>query len=214
MISKQLKSIFVHIPKTGGQSVEDLFLRLHGLTWETRAPLLLRFNPDPSLGPERLAHLTANEYLAFNYVDETDFRSFFKFSFVRNPWSRLVSDYSYRQSSRFFSFKEFVTNRLPKRDSYSDSYRHIMPQCEFLYDSNGQQMVDFIGKTENIEDDFSVVCERLGLSKLTLPHINSSGDKKHYSTYYDDELIELVGNIYAEDVKRFNYTFDQRSNQL
>jgi hypothetical protein len=209
MISDKYKSVFVHIPKTGGQSVEDLFLRLHGLTWETRAPLLLRFNPDPSSGPERLAHLTANEYLAFNYLDKTDFQSYFKFSFVRNPWSRLVSDYRYRQEPGFFSFREFVTKRLPERDSYSDSYRHIMPQCDFLYDTNGRQLVDFIGKTENIAEDFSVVAEKLRLPEISLPHLNSSGDKRHYSTYYDYELVELVGNLYAEDVKRFNYTFNQ-----
>lgn len=210
MISRKFKFVFVHIPKTGGQSIEDLFLRLHGLTWETRAPLLLRFNPNPSMGPERLAHLTANEYRAFGYLNEPDFRSFFKFSFVRNPWSRLVSDYHYRQLSGQYSFKEFVLERLPERDNYSDSYRHIMPQSEFLYDSNDRLLVDFIGKTENMNEDFTVVCKRLGLPDLPLPHINSSGIRNHYSTYYDDALVERVGEIYAEDIGKFNYTFDRQ----
>src|SRR5437764_11835271 len=95
MISHKYRTIFVHIPKTGGQSVENVFLTLHGLTWETREPLLLRPNSDRNLGPSQLAHLRAKEYVACGHIDQENFDSYFKFAFVRNPWERIVSGYHY-----------------------------------------------------------------------------------------------------------------------
>lgn len=62
MISHEHKTVFIHVPKVAGQSVELAFLRQLGMTWEERAPLVLRHNPDPAKGPERLAHLLAREY--------------------------------------------------------------------------------------------------------------------------------------------------------
>ena len=63
MISHRHQCVFVHVPKTAGISIEHVFLAQYGLTWDERAPLLLRFNPDPALGPERLGHLTATDEL-------------------------------------------------------------------------------------------------------------------------------------------------------
>src|SRR5687768_14243923 len=62
VICREYRCLFVHVPKTAGMSIEHVFLRLVGLTWETRAPLLLGGNDDPRLGPPRLEHLKASEY--------------------------------------------------------------------------------------------------------------------------------------------------------
>ena len=40
-----------------------------------------------------------------------------------------------------------------------------------------------------------------------LPKKNGSPRKKNYIDYYDDELIEFVSRIYADDLKFFNYKF-------
>jgi hypothetical protein len=58
MISHKRKCVFVHIPKCAGQSIESVFVNDAGLTWEDRAPLLLRPNANNRVGLPFLAHLT------------------------------------------------------------------------------------------------------------------------------------------------------------
>jgi len=227
MISKKYKCIFVHIPKTAGQSIEHFFLNLHGLTWETRTSLLLKYNPDKAKGPERLAHLTASEYVSCGHIHENDFNSYLKFSFVRNPWARLVSEYNYRKHNKLSSFRDFVLNGLPQQNSYTDTFRHIMPQYKFLYDDAGRQLIDFVGKFETLQKDFNFVCNKLNIEPSTLARVNSSSHKGshlqklkklinlektskkiNYMKYYNKETRNFVKKIYTKDISIFGYEFD------
>lgn len=229
MISEKYRCIFIHVPKTAGQSVEQFFLELAGLSWDNRAPLLLRYNPDPNRGPQSLAHLTAAEYVDCKYLTPGEFNSYFRFSFVRNPWDRLVSEYRYRNYAEKYSFKQFVLEGLPAKDPYSDAYRHVMPQSDFIFDKNGQPLVDFIGRFETLQSDFDFVCQRLGIVNSKLPFKNQSTTRTslrdrikglfsdiqnppriHYSSYYDDDSKELVAVQYASDIEAFGYQFEYR----
>ena len=226
MISDKYKTVFVHIPKTGGQSIEHFFLNLHDLDWNSRDQLLLRENKLRKYGPERLSHLTAFEYKRYGYLSSNLYEKYFKFSFVRNPYSRLVSEYNYVSSSRHMTFKEFLKIGFSGTDSFSDQYRHMMPQYEFIYGRNKQLLVDFVGKFENLQSDFDRICLILKIRDKVLPHVNSSKkannvkDKikkiifkpktihEHYTEYYDDELKGLVEKKYFRDLETFDYTFE------
>jgi len=231
----------VHIPKAAGQSIESAFLKSLGLSWRNRAPLLLRPNHDPSKGPPRLAHLTAIEYLRYGYISEELFNSYFKFAFVRNPWARLVSEYRYKRMK--CDFKTFVFKRFPQPDAdcyekAEDKYRHVVPQYEFLFSDEGLQLVDFIGRFENLQQDFNYVCSNIGLPEIRLSLRNDSTllgrFSKHadvfssglwvgrlnqllsnrqksyrYAAYYDDETKEFVANLYRKDIEAFGYRFEE-----
>jgi len=230
MICKEYECIFIHIPKVAGQSIERFFLDLVGLTWKSRAPLLLRYNPDPQLGPEALAHLTAPEYVACGHINQDDFNRYYKFCFVRNPWDRIVSEYNYRRYSKKYDFKHYLLNCLPE-PGLSDAYRHIMPQYKYIFDDNGNQLVDYIGRYERLQEDFDVVCENLQIIESKLPKTNPARkhgvealmyslkcmltrqdsyikSKNHYTDYYDSESKELVYQTYKRDIETFGYAFE------
>ncbi|REL26116.1 hypothetical protein DXX93_05680 [Thalassotalea euphylliae] len=240
MICHQQKCLFIHIPKAAGQSVESVFVEKQGLTWQERAPLLLRANSEPKLGPPRLAHLTAQEYIDCGHISKDLFQAYFKFSFVRNPWARLVSEYKYRRlhgdKAYQADFKTFLFRYFPKPSdddyiNHKDYYRHVLPQSHFLFDENGHQLVDYIGKFERLQHDFDYVCKAIGLSQTMLPHKNTSKaigvkqrlklklsqllptaqPKKAYQEYYDSESREFVAELYAQDIENFNYQFNNES---
>lgn len=230
MICREFQCIFVHIPKAAGRSVEMYFmdrLKLDRDDQAHRQQMLLNDNDDRTRGTEKLSHLSAAEYVDSGYISRQEFNQFYKFSFVRNPWSRLVSEYRYRSFLSHKSFKDFVMHKLPQ-PGWDDKYRHVMPQSDMLFDSNGSLLMDFVGKFENLQQDFDQVCAQLGFEDSKLPHINSSdkrsrelrrkarnifhGNKESklhkYHDFYDEETREYVAELYQADIKNFNYRFD------
>tara|TARA_Y100001938_G_C8099594_1_gene440605 strand:- start:1172 stop:1789 length:618 start_codon:yes stop_codon:yes gene_type:complete len=197
------RCIFVHIPKTGGQSISRHFRKIGKIrgsdTWSNR---------DPLRGPPRLAHLTAEEYVTGKHVTPQFFNSSFKFSFVRNPWQRVVSEFSWRKHLwKKISFDDWVKQlQFINTDDFCDKKRHLKPQQEFLYDDEENQLVDFIGRYENLQADFNTVLEELKLSPSKLPYINRSSHKD-YVHYYNQESKQIIAQKYAKDIEYFGYEF-------
>lgn len=186
--------LFIHIPKSAGRSI------VRGL-----------------FDVKSVEHAPAHWYEA---IDKDKFDRYFKFTFVRNPWDRAVSAFTYLKAggglsntvdsqwseflSEFNSFDEFVCNWL-NEDNMS---RHelFVPQRDYLLDKFGRISIDFIGHFETIEKDFRTICGRLGI-EAKLPHINQS-KVRHYSSYYSEQSTEIVADLYREDIALFNYKFD------
>lgn len=233
MISHHHKCIFIHIPKNAGQSVEHAFLEMLGLSWDLRAPLLLRFNDRPELGPPRLAHLKASEYVRYNYLTQDMFDRYFKFAFVRNPWSRIVSIYKYSGYNKKLDFKTFLLG--PFKDKLYDENRWFVgPQADFIYGDNGRLLVDYVGRFEDLQNGFDSVCKSIGVPSTRLPHVNQSKNidqtpgksyrsklqrllharklgtisgYKNWRDYYCKESIDCVSRLYEKDVELFEYNF-------
>ncbi len=217
MVSHHFKCIFVHVPKTAGQSIEQVFLDALGRTWETRAPLLMRYNPDPGLGPPLLSHLKAREFVLHGHVTPETFQEYFTFGFVRNPWDRMVSLYKQFGYEGKCGFKNFMRNTFT-HDISRTKYWFVCPQVEYLHDDQGDLLVDFIGRYENLENDFKKIRKVLGLPHVQLPHVNDSQKKiknmeakpeprVDWREYYDNECIDFVAMFYKKDIECFNYDF-------
>ena len=203
MISFQKRFLFVHIPKTAGNSIQST-LR----DYSQDQLVALRKEQD---GIERFGlrnpnykikkHSTLCEYR--DALGNEQFRSLYKFTCVRNPWDRMVSYYfTPTQSSETWDRKKF-RNTVSKAVSVADYLRLDRNEADPFAN------VNYIIRFENLADDFRTVCRTLGISPATLPRYNRSS-REHYSKYYDDELRELVRTRFAAEIERFGYTFERR----
>lgn len=247
MVSHEKRFIFIHIPKVAGTSIigsSKIKTRLGEYVFkqpsEDYSINNLPFHPDDNnkFDPPS-AHMRASDYVKYGHVTETEFETYFKFAFVRNPWARIVSEYKYRGHMNQYSFKDFLFKYIPK-PSWNDQYCHIIPQYDFLYNSEGKLLVDFVGKLENLQKDYEKVCQKLDIQKHTILHENKSsgffqrdnnweliarnilryiqgslnGQRKantfsKYTEYYDDESREFVAKLYKNDIESFNYKFGE-----
>ena len=216
MIFFEKKIIFIHVPRCGGTTIEKNLWKnefnndfdfdmsdekhlLQGLVDKYRNKYQF----------DGLQHLTLNNIKKI-YPDEC--KNFFKFSFIRNPYSRIASAYAgvmtFRKDLRNFlviykdtSFKNFLY--LIKDNMHT----HWLPIDFFFRDND----LDFIGRFENFDNDLD---ELKKLTNMNFVKKNYSGklnfsDKFNYLKLYEDkECIELVAEIYSKDLDRFNYNFD------
>lgn len=185
------KCIFIHIPKAAGTSVTNAL-----------------FGPISRHVP----------YFEYERANPRKFAKYFKFTFVRNPWDRLLSAYIFLKKgglneidrawadanlARFETFEQFVLEWVTEENVWS--WVHFKPQHHFICNKQGRCMMDFVGHMETLAADFSVVAARLGI-EAQLPVLNKTRNEG-YASHFTPQMREIVGRIYAEDVEIFNYFF-------
>ena len=184
------KVIFIHIPKVAGQAISiSLFNDKHPGHWF---------------------------YRDFQWEDMTKSKDYFTFSFVRNPYDRLVSAYFYLKDlkrsgadaifrdahlNKYSTFDEFVKYGLERREIIT--WIHFIPQVEFLKNNDGEILIDRIAKFEEISKEYDMLRTRLGFGEA-LTKINSS-KRLRYKDYYNSETINIVKKIYSEDFSKLGY---------
>ncbi|MDU8928476.1 sulfotransferase family 2 domain-containing protein [Alisedimentitalea sp. MJ-SS2] len=206
MISYRRGFVFVHIPKTGGKSVRKA-LRAYTLNPSERFVqyFATRTSRRDVYGIDvATSHATARRLR--NIIGSDTWHEFYSFAFVRNPWSRVVSEYHFHKKRPDSAYHDLATN-----GTLEDFVTHLHAkgagqQVDFVYDDDGNQIVDFVGKVENYAEDFARVCARLRVV-AALPHKNQT---RHGS--YRDELTpmarDLVSELYADDIAAFSYRFE------
>ena len=204
MISHRFKCVYIHIPKTGGQSIESVFVEQHGLTWETRAPLLLRPCDDRRFGPKFLAHLTAAEYVTLGHLSPQDWDEYFTFGSIRNPWDRMLSTYRYLNPDNV-SFPIWLTTTARRR--FEKGHYFFRSQADYLCDTEGKVIVDQVLRLEDFPDAFDAVRERLRIPGRGLPRVNVSHHQPTLTpeAVYDRETEEFVADMYARDLALWHY---------
>lgn len=202
IISHRKRFIFIHTYKVAGTSVKSA-LRPYADIMHKKYTLRRLFYVLGLTGPVG-EHATALQLRA--QLPKEIFDSYFKFAFVRNPWDWQVSLYHYILSHRLHPQHRIIKS-LGSFSSYLKwrTDQGVELQKDFVTDQNGNLVVDFIGKYENLYEDFSEICKTIDID-VHLPHKNPS--KHHdYRNYYTDETEELVRKYYREDIEFFNYSF-------
>lgn len=186
MINHQHKFLFVHIPRTGGTSIESQF----------------EYNESK----EKNKHWNLNNWK--NHLSDEDFKNYFKFTFVRNPWDILISKYmcgyyaikngggeiGYKSGK---SLKYFLDHYQPAKHEHGDR----------LLDYFDPKQMDFIARFENRDKDLEYISNKIGFNIDINTKRRDHRHKKHYTEYYDDETREIVAEKYAKDIEYFGYEF-------
>ncbi|MEM1252666.1 MAG: sulfotransferase family protein [Cyanobacteria bacterium P01_H01_bin.21] len=254
IVNHEYRFVYCPIPKVACSSLKRVMVELCSLR---NTEEILRL-------PNDLFHTYIHHNLSLSSYIEDEALSFlrttnyFKFAFVRNPWSRLVSAYlnkfveapSFQNHTfipdnarevisacyqakdlqpdfqKMITFRQFLNYISKTPDDLLDG--HWKPQYLFLSD----YAFDFIGRLENLEDDFETLREKLNLP-VSIPWSNKTSSKhstddsqqlenladfyptetialtspSKYQQFYTPDLIDLVRNRYEEDIKRFGYKF-------
>lgn len=205
MLSHRHRCLSVHIPKAAGNSINRAF----GVSWENHKDLA-RYHAE--LTPEV-------------------FDGYFKFSVVRNPWERLLSDYNYQvrksrpDASRLLlidaegqrrDFAAWAAQALGTADAcepelwggeVSAGIGRFSPQVDWI-SLHGRIAVDFVARLETIDLDFERIRAATGLNQRRLPRRNARFHL-HYSWYYDEVTRARVARHYAADIAEFGYRFEE-----
>jgi len=210
-VSDKNKCIFIHIPRTAGSSIEEALLRIN-TTGEDRdvpqpevlfglIPDKLRKSYDIPMNYRELQHLNAVEVRKI--VTPGKWGEYYKFAFVRNPWDRLVSWYYYL--NRTEDFDEWIQVLSTEGTPFNDD-RVSRSQLEWITDKNGENMVDYVGRFENLEVDYKRICNKLGLKVTKLPFIRKT-NHRFYREYYNLKSKKRVSEMFYNDIAHFNYEF-------
>jgi chondroitin 4-sulfotransferase 11 len=177
MIQDQYKCIFVHIIKTAGISICEAL----------------------DMGSKQ-CHYPASKIRTHPRCGEHKWEKYFKFTFVRNPYDKLVSQYHYNRAKfrlTDLSFYEYIKH-------YNEGGQIAK------YPVNNHEYIDldldYIGKFENLQQDMNYIFDRCRLPRLKIPHLNSS-KHEHYTSYYNDETRSIVTKLFEKDLELFGYEF-------
>jgi hypothetical protein len=177
-----VKLLFIHVPKTGGTSVEHAF-------------------PGSRRGHKTLTQL--RESLGLSTL-----RSMYIATFVRNPWNRLWSWYLQENHNTKWSFEEYVMTQA-KTETYVDGFRPtkilVARQEEWIEDEHISPR--FIGRFEHYEQDFKRLCGSIGVRPFSPPHLKYRAKtpvNRHY--LWTPEMIEHMDEIFDPFAERFGYS--------
>jgi len=190
-------AIYIRMPRCGSTSIVD-FCRSEKIRFFGGKDL--GFWPEPAHNTSEHLHQCVS-----NYIGGLAYKNSFIFSSVRNPYSRAVSMYKHWSWNPAKTFKDFC-NSIKKEEYPSKSAKwHSSTLTEHIVD-DGYLKVDFVIKLENLQQDFNIICDKIGIPHQQLPHKNKT-KHKHYTEYYDDETRQIVGEIYSRDIEYFGYKF-------
>jgi hypothetical protein len=209
IVSHEHRFIFVKTRKTAGTSIEVFLAKFAGddAIVTPTIPVIEGHQPR-NYNPNRLAMLSrlhlGREY--WNHMPARRIRarlgherwdSYFTFAFERNPWEKTISQYFWERShGKDMPFREFVLrHRL-----YSDFDR---------YSLDGRTVgVDFVGRTERLNDDLRHVLDHLGIqAEVSLGREKGSHRPPDATVggLFDAETSQRVAKIFAREIAAFGF---------
>jgi len=207
MIIHENKAIFIHIPKTAGTSVAHSLLT-QILGYETTGNML---GLADELQERFCVHYLQKHKQACDYIPDDiskeRWNTYYKFAFVRNPWDRIVSEFTWlaqrRKTHELLNFNNFI-EYLEKCNAAKNMSLHTQTQWSFV-SVNNQLVLNDIFRFEKIYEGIDSINKRLNIN-LNLKKFNATTHKP-YREYYNAQTKKIIGKIYKKDIEMFGYEF-------
>ena len=182
-----MKAVYFHIAKTAGMTIAEA-LRLNPCRFIRRAKV---FSQE---GAVTFGHMDYLKLLRKGIISKEFHESAFKFTFVREPYDRAVSNYLWNRKKR----------EIPSDigfPEYTNKYLSITKRQHEYVDG---VFLGFIGRFENLLEDIHKLGKILGVEIDNIPHRNKIQHKPSFS-YYNKEAANNVLEFYRKDFDVFGY---------
>jgi hypothetical protein len=201
--NNKINVLFIHIPKTGGSSLEKYF------SVKYRIPLNLKslmstenikgFADKPEI-TSSLQHLTYNTIIKYKDFFKIDTNNIEIITIVRNPYAKMMSDLFYLKKINMESTKEEVYDKI-KNYLKENHDNHVTPQYKFITDENENLIENIkILHTETLNSDMT----SLGYKDFNIK-MNMNPNNVNYDNYLNEDSINLINKIYHKDFEILNY---------
>ena len=229
-ISERNSYIYFEVPKSGSTTIKSILQDLEALTMgksplSQESSVIHNKKNSPLLSPSNIGVEKFSEML--------DDKNVFKFGFVRNPYTRLLSAFlskmKWKEGVQRKMIVDILNLKKEEEISFTQFIQAIDSQNPFRMDPHWRPQVhqlfynlidyDFIGRFEHFNEDLERVLHRITASspqsEQTTQIINhltierkgkNTGASSRLRAFYNKDLQKLVNSKYKEDFLRFNYS--------
>ena len=196
---KKIKLFFIHIPKTGGTSIDNFLYKKYNIERNVEN----FFSSCPiKLNKHTLQHSTYEELVKYGKCLNIQINKYKLLSIVRNPYNRIVSELFYNGFIDINSTKEFVEIKI--KDFLEDDYHydnHKTPQYKFVTYKNKLVKDIVILRTETLTEDM----RKYGFADFDENANKTFRDKIDYMNLLSDKAKNIIYDYYKKDFELFNY---------
>jgi hypothetical protein len=214
MLSIQYRFLFIHVPKTGGNSIQTILKKysedriVTPSEWQDGRERFEVSNCDFPFDK----HCPLWKYK--KHLAPDLYAQLFRFATIRNPWEMMVSLYFSPHQRRTSWDRDLFARQISNVHRPRWYLRDTLPGTRLAKDGARDSeslppmwKVDQVMRFENLQHDFDQACSTIGIEREQLPHYNRS-NREDYQKYYDSELIELVANKFSDVVSYGGYKFE------
>jgi len=227
-VNHDLKAIYMHIPKVGGNTVKNILEKFYGFKTmyfinpnhsdfsihdNEKIILGTGFTNMSKYGMLRY-YMSSEKYNKTMNMDDEKWKTYYKFSFIRNPYDKIISAWKFCKQQKMLdkniSLYDFLTNRNI-HSSYVFSHAYLQ-QTDHLLNLNNELDIDFAGRFEYLYEDLNQVLFNLGITEIKHTNFiqeniiyNKSNIDSNYTDYFDISTILLTNELFSDDFNNFNF---------
>jgi len=185
---------FIHIPKTGGTSIEN-FGFFYGFKWGKVDKNY--YNRFKTTSPGSIWHATLPT-LPDEFYDGYD-----KFCVVRNPYDKILSSVYCGFRSSYPETKEDFNSEI-KTNILSNNNIHYARQYDYVY-KDGEKIVQHVLRFDNLKSEIENLLLSYGIKSDFNIKSNQSHTKKYTVLDISPDSLELINKFYDKDFESFGY---------